>query len=94
MRSDRVPCDGGCGATVRKDTDWLYLFEMKVYTCDDCATTRFDALYDQISFDWWSPLLKLEAESKKRDIIRRLGSMSPSAMVDVRRLVTTGGRRG
>lgn len=94
MRTDKVPCDGGCGAKVRASIDWLYIGDLKVFACDDCATKRFDKLYDTVSFDWWVPALQIHYERIKQDIIKRLGSLSPSAMNDVRRQVVAGGRRG
>lgn len=95
MRSDKIPCNG-CGELVRRDTDWLYLFEAKVYTCEPCAQSRFDYLYDSVPFDWWEEELKLQTERRKREIIARLGSLSPSAMDEIRQRASRsqGARRG
>jgi len=71
----------------------MYLYELKVTVCDDCADTRFDQLYDRVTFDWWQLDLERRMEAKKREMIARLGSMSPTASIDEREAIARGYRR-
>ena len=71
----------------------MYLYELKVTVCDDCADTRFDKLYDRVTFDWWQLDLEQRMEAKKREMIVRLGSMSPTAIIDEREAIARGYRR-
>ena len=90
----KIPCDGCQTRSVDPKRDWIYLsFGVKVTVCEECADNRFDDLYDKISFDWWELDLKRRFEVIKRDQIKRLGSMSPTFLIEERERIAASMKR-
>ena len=71
----------------------MFLFEAKFVICDDCADKRFDHLYDRITFDWWEGDLQRRMEEIKRSQIKRLGALSPTALIEERERIAASMKR-